>query len=210
MNTSGSEEPKISLKLSGTIQDLAGRFGQIDSDRAELLSAIAKLVSIEKRWAPVTLNFICTHNSRRSQMSQAWAIAAIRHFAIKNIKAVSGGTEVTAFNSRAVRALTDQGFELSMKVKTANPGYVLTAGENEIIEMYSKTFQQATLEPFVAIMTCDHADRNCPLVSGAIERFSLPFTDPGHSDGAPDEAAVYRATADLIGIEMLYLFSLVR
>lgn len=210
MNTSGFSELKINPKLSATIEDLVGRFGQIGSDRAELLSAAAKLVSVEKKWAPVTLNFICTHNSRRSQISQAWAIAASAHFRVKNIKAVSGGTEVTAFNSRAVRALTDQGFELNMKVKTSNPGYVLMSGDDELIEMYSKTFQQATLEPFIAVMTCNHADRNCPLVTGAIERFSLPFTDPGHSDGAPDEAAVYRKTADLIGLEMLYLFSLVR
>jgi len=210
MTTSGFSENKITPKLTATIQDLVGRFGQIGSDRAELLSTIAKLISVEKKWAPVTLNFICTHNSRRSQISQAWAIVASSYFGIKNIKAVSGGTEVTAFNSRAVQALTDQGFVLSMKVKTANPGYVLMSGEDEIIEMYSKTFQQATLDPFIAIMTCDHADRNCPLVPGAIERFPLAFKDPGHSDGAPDEAAVYRRTADLIGLEILYLFSLIR
>ncbi|MFZ9980570.1 MAG: protein-tyrosine-phosphatase [Cyclobacteriaceae bacterium] len=210
MATSDFPKSKINLKLATTIRDLTGRFGEIDADRANLLSAIAKVISVEKKWAMVVLNFICTHNSRRSQIAQAWAIAAASHYATKNIKAVSGGTEVTAFNSRAVRALADQGFELNMNVKTVNPGYLLSVNNEEIIEMYSKTFQQATLESFIAIMTCDHADRNCPLVTGAIERFSLPFKDPGFSDGAPDEEAVYRRTADLIGCEMLYLFSLVR
>lgn len=201
---------EINSILSGTLQKLSENFSLIQHDRAELLTAMARLISAERKWSPVTLNFICTHNSRRSQMAQAWAIAAAGYYKIKYIKAVSGGTEVTAFNSRAVRALSDQGFVLNMKVRTTNPGYELLSGEEVITEMYSKTYQQATLEPFIAVMTCDHADRNCPLVTGAIERFSLPFTDPGYSDGAPDEAVVYRATADLIGLELLYLFSLIR
>ena len=201
---------KINSILSATIQELTGRFGLIEPDRAELLGVIAKLISAERKRTSVTLNFICTHNSRRSQMAQAWAIAAAGFYKIKNIKSVSGGTEVTAFNRHAVRALSDQGFELNMKVQTANPGYKFLSGEEVITEMYSKTFQQATHEPFIAVMTCDHADRNCPLVTGAIARFSMPFTDPGYSDGAPDESLVYRATADLIGTEMLYLFSMVR
>jgi len=197
----------MNARLQLTIQELLNTKELIPAERRQHLDGLAVLISGQLRSGEVVLNFICTHNSRRSQISQAWAMACSVWYGLKGISCVSGGTEVTAFNRRAVRALSDQGFDLKLKVNTANPGYELWMGDQIIVEMYSKTYQQATLEPFIAIMTCSHADENCPLVVGAIARYSLPFIDPGHSDGAPNEAAVYLETANQIGREMLYLFS---
>lgn len=196
--------------LQHTIQRLTGTHSEIPSERRESLSALAELVLTHLEKGAVVLNFICTHNSRRSQFSQAWAYAASRWFGIKSVVCVSGGTEVTAFNSRAVRALTEQGFHITMKVKSHNPGYVLSIDHEEGLEMYSKTYPQATLETFIAVMTCNHADANCPIVVGAAARFALPFVDPGRSDGTPDEQKIYLKTADLIGREMLFLFSVIK
>ena len=57
----------------------------------------------------VNLNFICTHNSRRSQLSQIWAQVAAYHYGI-NLNSFSGGVEVTAFNERAMNAIKEVGF----------------------------------------------------------------------------------------------------
>lgn len=197
-------------RLQLTIQGLLLREKEIDSDRQKKLTELADIITSELKNRQAILNFICTHNSRRSQMSQAWALAAAAWFEIKNIYCVSGGTEITSFNRRAVAALTDQGFDIKLKVNTTNPGYTLSIGAEAEVEMYSKTYQQATLEPFIAVMTCTNADDNCPMVTGATHRFSLPFTDPGHSDGAPDESTVYLETANQIGKELLFLFSKIK
>ena len=47
------------------------------------------------------LHFICTHNSRRSQLGQVWAFFAARYFQL-NIASYSVGTEVTAFHRNTV------------------------------------------------------------------------------------------------------------
>ena len=196
--------------LQHTIQRLIDTHSEIPSERRESLSAMGELVLTHLEKGAVVLNFICTHNSRRSQFSQAWAYAASRWFGIKGIVCVSGGTEVTAFNSRAVRALTGQGFHITMKENSNNPIYLLSLDHGEEMEMYSKVYAKATMEPFVAVMTCNHADANCPIVIGAAARFALPFVDPGRSDGTPDEQKIYMETADLIGREMLFLFSVIK
>jgi arsenate reductase len=38
-------------------------------------------------------------------------------------------------------------------------------------------------------MTCSEADKNCPIVLGALDRISLPYNDPKEADGTPEEAA---------------------
>lgn len=200
----------MNSRLQLTIQGLLLRKKEIDSDRHKKLTELAEIITPELKNRQTVLNFICTHNSRRSQMSQAWALAAAAWFGIKNINSVSGGTEITSFNSRAVAALSDQGFDIRLKVNTTNPVYSLSIGAEAEIDMYSKTYQQATLEPFIAVMTCTNADDNCPIVAGATHRFSLPFTDPGHSDGAPDESIVYLETANQIGKELLFLFGKIK
>ena len=58
----------------------------------------------------INLNFICTHNSRRSQFSQIWAQTAADYFGVP-AKCYSGGVEVTAFNERAVASIKRSGFK---------------------------------------------------------------------------------------------------
>lgn len=192
--------------LQQTIQTLIESKDLISAERRHHLEGLAALINSQKSGG-VVLNFICTHNSRRSQISQAWAIVSTAWFGLEDIKCVSGGTEVTAFNHRAVHALSEQGFDLKPKINGANPVYELIVAKSEPVNMFSKTYQQAITNPFVAVMTCSHADENCPMITGAIARYSLHFIDPGHSDGKQEEASVYLETANQIGREILYLFS---
>jgi len=60
----------------------------------------------------IRLNFICTHNSRRSHLSQVWAQTAAAYFNIKNVFCYSGGTEATALFPMAAKTLQETGFKI--------------------------------------------------------------------------------------------------
>ncbi|HCV83306.1 MAG TPA: protein-tyrosine-phosphatase, partial [Zunongwangia profunda] len=60
----------------------------------------------------VNLNFICTHNSRRSHFSQIWAQTIAEFLGIKTIKSYSGGTEATAVYPSVLKAFQSVGFSL--------------------------------------------------------------------------------------------------
>ena len=78
----------------------------IDKKRTDLLTKIAQFISSELiADKKVHLNFICTHNSRRSQLSQIWANYAAFYYKLRNIDSFSGGTAVTSFYRKIVKAL---------------------------------------------------------------------------------------------------------
>ena len=156
----------------------------------------------------INLNFICTHNSRRSQFSQIWAKTAADYFGIPT-NCYSGGVEVTAFNKNAVESIKRSGFKVSTKEDT-NPVYsILTSDENEPFHAFSKLFDDPTnkAEKFAAIMTCSHADENCPFIPGAEVRISVNYDDPKAYDGTPLERDKYDERSLQIASEMFYVFS---
>ena len=60
------------------------------------------------------------------------------------------------------------------------------------------------------ITTCNNADENCPFIPEAIQRFHLPYTDPKHSDGSPEQEETYLKTSREIAAEMYFLFKKVK
>lgn len=66
----------------------------------------------------IRLNFICTHNSRRSHLSQIWAQTMAYHFDVKNVYCYSGGTEATAMFPKVAETLSNQGFQIQNLVRT--------------------------------------------------------------------------------------------
>ena len=62
-----------------------------------------------KQKVEANLNFICTHNSRRSQLAQVWAKTISDYYGF-NINSFSGGTEVTNCNPRTIASLERMGF----------------------------------------------------------------------------------------------------
>lgn len=181
---------------------------EIPSERKVLLDEMAAYLQekISNR-KEIRLNFICTHNSRRSQFSQIWAQTAAAYFGIEAY-CYSGGVEVTAFNPRAVAAIQRDGFKVSQK-RGENPVYfVFYSEETEPIVTFSKVFDDAinATKEFAAVMTCDHADENCPFIPGAEKRFPLRFEDPKAFDDTPLEENMYTERSHQIGAEMFYLF----
>lgn len=212
-DTTRSEESRAALlpALEKYVEERKAEFGQISQERREQLAPLTAFVR-EKIDAgqPVSLNFICTHNSRRSHMSQLWAQAAATHFDLPGVRTYSGGTEATAFNPRAVAAIQRAGFEVLRTTDDANPIYhVKYSPYLPPMTCFSKIYDGAPnpRENLAAVMVCTDADENCPAVLGAEARISLPFVDPKESDGTPREAATYDERCAQIAREMLYAMS---
>lgn len=156
----------------------------------------------------INLNFICTHNSRRSQFSQIWGKVAAAFHGI-DINSYSGGVEVTAFNERAVESIKRFGFKVN-KEGEGNPKYfVLYSDDEEPIVAFSKVYDDAANPPtgFAAIMTCSHADENCPFIPGAEARIPVRYEDPKAFDDTLDEEKKYDERSLQIASEMLFVFS---
>jgi arsenate reductase len=200
--------------LQTTIDQLVKEFDQISTDRRRTLLELTKFIQDKINTnKPAYLNFICTHNSRRSHLSQLWAQAAAHYYSVKNVFCFSGGTEATAFNPRAVKAMQEAGFNISMTKDGDNPVYeVRFASDATPIVAFSKKYDDPFNhnKDFAAIMTCSHADENCPLVLGASGRIALTYDDPKEFDGTPLEAAKYSERVYQIGREILYAFSRVK
>ena len=157
---------------------------------------------------PIALNFICTHNSRRSLLSQVWAQTLAYHVGIKNIDCYSGGTEATALFPTAIETLKNMGFEINTLSETKNPVYSIKYAFNaHPVLGFSKTFDD-TFNPksnFGAIMTCSSADKGCPLVKGSDGRFLIMFEDPKAFDDTPQQIEKYRERSIQIAVELFYV-----
>ena len=182
---------------------------KISLDRKLILQDIIEFITNKQADnEPVKLNFICTHNSRRSQLAQIWAQTAASYFNL-NIACFSGGVEVTAFNKNAVSAIERAGFAIS-KEGEENPIYLVKhTSINPGITVFSKLYDDVVNpnKGFAAIMTCSEADENCPFIPGAEVRIPLLYEDPKEFDNTPVMAEKYQQRSKQIATEMFYIFS---
>ena len=211
-----STERNVTLlpALQSTVEQLTSEFNDIPLERKAILRELTQFVQMKvDSKLPVYLNFICTHNSRRSHLSQIWAQAAAYYYSVPEVFCFSGGTEATAFNPRAVRAMQQAGFTIVIADDGTNPVYdVKYTSELPGIKAFSKKYDDPFNhnKDFAAVMTCSHADENCPVVLGVIERIPLRYEDPKNFDDTPQEAAKYTERVRQIGREILYAFSQVK
>ncbi len=185
---------------------------QPDPARVPLLDQLAAWIRCSREERPeeaIHITFICTHNSRRSQLAQAW-LAALAHWnGLSNIQAYSGGTEVTAFHPNAVASLERAGFRILPRTSSEdNPPYEVSfkVDANPLL-MYSKRYDDPANpdQQFAAVMVCSDAEAACPFVPGAPFRLALPYLDPKRSDGTPDAPQVYDQCSMEIASEMNYV-----
>jgi arsenate reductase (thioredoxin) len=200
--------------LEKTIQSLTNSFESISSKRKELLKPLTDFVELKvKANKNADLIFICTHNSRRSHICQIWTQAAAAYYQIKNVKSYSGGTEVTAFNPRAVKTLQEVGFQIKATSEGQNPVYAVRfSDDGREIRAFSKMYDSPPNPSagFAAVMSCSHAEKNCPFVPGMQTKISLPYSDPREFDDTPKEAPKYSHSVKEIGSEIFYAFSQIR
>lgn len=161
----------------------------------------------------IRINFICTHNSRRSHLSQIWAQTMAHYFSINNVLCYSGGTEATAVFPMVVKTLQKSGFQIEKLSENQNPVYSIKYNENEpAIIGFSKTLH-SNFNPktdFAAVMTCSQADEGCPFISGAEKRIPITYDDPKIFDNTAQQAEKYQERSEQIASEMFYIFSQVK
>ena len=183
---------------------------EISKERLEILEPIVNHISEEiKVNKRINLNFICTHNSRRSHLSQVWA-QTIAKFYNGNVYCFSGGTEVTAMFPSSGIALEDAGFIVKKMTDSKNPIYSISSDENALpIIGFSKRYDD-DFNPendFTAILTCSSADKDCPYIPGANKRIALTYEDPKAFDNTPQQREMYFVRSKQIATEMKYIFS---
>ncbi len=205
MTTKTAVFEKIEQEISSLRTDT------ISEKRKETLQPLTEFIQGKvDHGKEIRLNFICTHNSRRSHLSQVWAQTMAAYFNIKNVYCYSGGTEATALFPMAATTLANSGFQVNTIFQGENPIYAIKYAENAYPIMgFSKTFDD-DFNPeseFAAILTCSQADEGCPFIAGAEKRIPITYEDPKAFDNTPQQAEKYRERSLQIAIELLYVFS---
>jgi arsenate reductase (thioredoxin) len=110
-----------------------------------------------------TVLFICTHNSARSQMAEAFLNALCRD----NYEAKSAGITPTEINPYVAKVMNEVGIDIS------------THRSKSIMEFQGKTFDYV-------VTVCDSARENCPFFPGEIQ-IDESFPDPSAFTGTEEE-----------------------
>ncbi|MFZ3209327.1 MAG: arsenate reductase ArsC [Geobacteraceae bacterium] len=112
----------------------------------------------------LTVLFLCTHNSCRSQMAEG----LVNHFLGDRFHAFSAGTEATRVNPLAVQVMAELGIDISGQ--------------------HSKTVEGFAGHCFDYVITlCGDANEKCPIFFGGVERIHMGFIDPSKASGDNEE-----------------------
>ncbi len=106
---------------------------------------------------PVKLKvlFLCTGNSCRSQMAEAWT----RELFGECIEAYSAGTEARGLDPYAVKAMAEAGIDISSQ------------RSKRVDELHGLEFDYV-------VTLCGRAGENCPIFPGKAQVFHAMFDDP--------------------------------
>lgn len=186
-------------------------FESISEERKQVLQPLIDFIQNKTTTnQEIRLNLICTHNSRRSHLSQVWAQTAAAYYDIKNVFCYSGGTEATALFPMAAQTLTKQGFQITAISQGNNPVYAIKHSENSHpVIGFSKSFDDKfnPQTKFAAILTCSSADKGCPFIAGAEKRIPITYEDPKAFDNTPQQAEKYEERSLQIATELFYVFA---
>ncbi|MCG1037755.1 hypothetical protein [Polaribacter sargassicola] len=181
----------------------------LNSERRDILLNIAnKIIEEYNNNKLVNINFICTHNSRRSQMAQVWAFFAAQYFNL-NINSFSGGTEITSFNRNTIKTLQKASIKFQLDdFSHQNPKYLISfKGISKTLLVFSKRYDyKENKTPFIAITTCDNANAKCLFIPEASRRFHLPFEDPQSSENTELRDKKYLEINEKIAAEIYFIF----
>ena len=205
-------KPILLSEIENVIKELNPQ--TISSERKAVLQPLTDFIQSKvSNQQEIRINFICTHNSRRSHLSQIWAQTIAHYFNLKNVFCYSAGTEATALFPMIIETLQNAGFKMNKSSESNNPRYTIMFSENEQpIIGFSKTLDDEfnPTSKFAAIMTCTQADEGCPFITGAEKRISVPFEDPKVFDNTPQQAKKYKERSLQIATEMKYVFSQIK
>src|SRR6188508_2848282 len=117
-----SIQPILFSEIENIIKNL--HIENITAERKEILQPLVDFIQTKvQNQQEIRLNLICTHNSRRSHLSQIWSQTAAAYFNVKNVFCYSGGTEATAMFPMVAKTLEGQGFKIKTISEGNNPVY---------------------------------------------------------------------------------------
>ena len=199
-------------KIKSTIDQAS--FETISEERKQVLAPLIQFIQSKvNNELTIRLNFICTHNSRRSHLSQVWAQTAAAYHNIENVFCYSGGTEATALFPKVAETLVNTGFEVKIISEGDNPIYAIKYNTNDHpVIGFSKSYEDDfnPQSEFAAILTCSQADGGCPFIAGAEKRIPITFDDPKAFDNTPLQTEKYQERSIQIATEFLYVFSQIK
>jgi arsenate reductase (thioredoxin) len=122
--------------------------------------------------------FLCTGNSARSQMAEAF----LRKLGGAYFEAYSAGLEPKGLNSLTVKVMEEAGYDLGGQYSKG------------VTEYGGKMFIQ------YLVTVCDQAEKNCPTTwPGIARRWHWSFADPAAATGTDEERLVkFREVRDQI------------
>lgn len=202
----------MNQKIKETISKL--EINEIKEKRKKILQPLIDFIQekVENN-QPININFICTHNSRRSHLAQIWMQTLANYFQIKNLTTYSGGTEATAMFPKVVETLEKSGFHCQKISQDKNSIYSIKFDENSHpIIGFSKRYDDEfnPKSSFAAIMTCSEADGGCPFIAGAEKRIPITYEDPKLFDGKENQNEKYEERSLQIATEMYYVLSKIK
>ena len=108
--------------------------------------------------------FICTHNSARSQMAEAF----LKTLFPERFEAYSAGTQPGKLNPFVVKAMVEVGMDISGN--------------------HTKSVDEFKGDKFDLVVTvCDQAKETCPYFPGALGYLHRNFEDPSTFTGSEEE-----------------------
>lgn len=116
---------------------------------------------------PVKVLFVCTHNSARSQMAEAF----LNHLADGHAIAESAGLEPGTLNPHAVAVMKEVGIDISK-----NP-------TKSAFDLY----KEGRLYSYVITVCSPDAAAKCPIFPGYVQRLNWYFPDPASFEGSEEE-----------------------
>lgn len=203
----------MNKELKNTVEEIL-KINTVSNQRKTILQPLVAYIQEKvNNNQIINLNFICTHNSRRSHLAQVWAQFAAAYYNIPNINCYSGGTQETALFPKVAETLENQGFQILKIADNINPIYAIKFDENSSpIIGFSKKYNDPfnPVSNFAAILTCSQADEGCPFIAGAEKRIPITYDDPKISDGTNQQTEVYQQRSIEIATEMMYVFSQIK
>ena len=187
----------------------------ISKQRKSLLQPLIDYIILKlSNKQQVRLNFICTHNSRRSHLAQVWAQAMAHYFNFSQVICYSGGTERTSLCDAVVNVLKKVGFRFYILADNDNnPIYLIEYSLNQSpVVGFSKCFDHPfnPKSNFAAILTCSDANESCPFIKGADIRIPMTFEDPKVYDRTDLQNIKYLERSLEIATELKYVFSKIK
>jgi arsenate reductase len=204
------------MRTFSTIEKLISTLdvNSVTIERKKVLQPLVDFIQDKRdKNEAANINFICTHNSRRSHLSQIWAQTMAAYFQVDKVVCYSGGTEATALFPVVAKTLQNTGFKVNTISQGNNPIHTIKYEDNSSpIIGFSKTFDDSfnPVSNFAAVLTCSQADEGCPFIAGAEKRIPVTYEDPKVFDNTPQQEEKYNERSLQIATEMFYVFSQIK